>query len=143
MGNRVQDSEHLASDESLEATNDLQFRLPFSRTALHITPCTFIVTESDDDDAMKGGIGPSIATSVEPVAVGLARRCGDRTHPAQGCESRLGLQALRIITGGDEQDGRRVGSHAERFKQRRGPDGIGVRRASSAPIALSSPVSCW
>ena len=45
--------------------------------------------EPDDDCAMKSGIGPAVATSVEPVD-----------------ESRLGPQALWIVPGGDEQGGR-------------------------------------
>lgn len=67
---------------------------------------------------------------VESMTVGLARRGGDRAHPAQGCESRFGPQALWVVPGGDEQGSCYVGPDTDRLEERRG-------RLSGEPSQLS------
>ncbi len=68
----MQDGEDLTSDVAFEAADDLGLCHPLHRATPHILPQLLIVAESDKDNAIESGIGSSIASAVESVAVGLA-----------------------------------------------------------------------
>ncbi len=66
------------------------------------------MTKSDDNNAMECRVGLAVAASVEPMAVGLARRYGIDT--AEGGEGSLGVEAVRVTPGSNEKGRRRVWS---------------------------------
>ena len=78
-----------------------------------------IVSEPDDDDAMGCCIGLAVASAVQPVPVGLAGGRKYRTHAAQRGERSLGMNALRVAAGRNQQSCRRVGSYPEDADQGR------------------------
>ena len=75
------------------------------------------MTKPDQNDAIESGIGLPIATSVQTVPVGLAGGSWHRTHPAQRGKGGLGVNALRVAAGGDQQSSRSVGSYPEDANQ--------------------------
>jgi hypothetical protein len=54
-------------------------------------------------DAPQGVVGVAVAAAIEAVAVGAARRGGDRGGAAQMSEGGLRAQPLGVVTGGDQQ----------------------------------------
>src|SRR3712207_1955055 len=76
-------AEYLAGDEALQAADDLGFRLPFARTPADVVEGRPVAAHAGDDDPVKGGVGPTAAAAVEPVADRLAARGRDRAGAAQ------------------------------------------------------------
>ena len=75
------------------------------------------MTKSDDNNAMECRVGLAVATSVEPMAVGLARGSRYGTYTAQRGEGSLGVEAVRVTPGSNEEGRRRVRSYAEAIYQ--------------------------
>ena len=70
------------------------------------------MTKSDDNNAMECRVGLAVAASVEPMAVGLARGSRYGIDTAQGGEGSLGVEAVRVTPGSNEEGRRRVRSYA-------------------------------
>ena len=75
------------------------------------------MTKSDDNDAIESRVGLAVAASVEPMAVGLARGSRYGTYTAQRGEGSLGVEAVRVTPGSNEEGRRRVWSYAEAIYQ--------------------------
>ena len=71
------------------------------------------MTKSDDNNAMECRVGLAVAASVEPMPVGLARGSRYGIDTAQGGEGSLGVEAVRVTPGSNEEGRRRVWSYAE------------------------------
>ena len=67
----AQGTEHLASDVTLEAANDLCFGPPFAPAACHVGFRPIVMSEPDDYDSIEGGVRLAVATPIEPVPVSL------------------------------------------------------------------------
>lgn len=63
-------SVELAGDLALEAADDLLFGAPFGKSALHVGLDVIAISESDDDDHVKGSVGLAVAGVVEAVSAG-------------------------------------------------------------------------
>ena len=75
------------------------------------------MTKSDDNNAMECRVGLAVAASVEPMPVGLAGGSKDGIDTAQGGEGSLGVEAVRVTPGSNEEGRRRVWSYAEAIHQ--------------------------
>ena len=64
------------------------------------------MTKSDDNNAMECRVGLAVAASVEPMPVGLAGGSRDGIDTAQGGEGSLGVEAV-MVTPGSNEEGRR------------------------------------
>ena len=80
---------------------------------MHVLLGSEVMAKADRNDAIESGIGLPVATPVQPVPVGLAGGGRYWTHPAQRGEGSLGVYALRVTAGGDQQSSRSVGSYPE------------------------------
>ena len=89
------------------------------------------MTKSDDNNAMECRVGLAVAASVEPMPVGLARGSRYGTDTAQGGEGSLGVEAVRVTPGSNEEGRRRVWSYAEAIYQ-----GWGCRPGKSIELGL-------
>src|SRR4051794_29863375 len=83
-------TEDLAGHVAFEATDDLRSALSFGRAPADVVQSRLVAAHADDDHAVEGGIGLSVAAAIEPVAVGLAAGGRDRAGAAQ-----LGERGLR------------------------------------------------
>lgn len=115
----LEDQVDLACDVTFEAADHLLFCPALGRAPFHVLPGAWIVSEPHDNDLMECGIGPAIASPVEPVAVCLARGSGDGIDPAQRGKGSLASQAFGIVPGGYQKRGRYVRSDAEGLEQGR------------------------
>jgi hypothetical protein len=68
----AQDTEHFASDITLEAANDLFFGHPFASAACHVGFRPIVMTEPDDYDPIDSGVRLAVAASIEPMPVSFA-----------------------------------------------------------------------
>ena len=75
------------------------------------------MTKSDDNNAMECRVGLAVAASVEPMPVGLAGGSRDGIDTAQGGESSLGVEAVRVTPCSNVEGRRRVWSYAEAIHQ--------------------------
>ena len=75
------------------------------------------MTKSDDNNAMECRVGLAVAASVEPMPVGLAGGSRDGIDTAQGGEGSLGVEAVMVTPGSNEEGRRRVWSYAEAIHQ--------------------------
>jgi hypothetical protein len=62
---------------------------------------------------VEGGVGLSIAASVEVVAVGLSARGGDRADPAECSERCFADEPIRVAADGNQQRGGDVGTDTD------------------------------
>src|SRR5664279_6453101 len=119
----AQDVVDLAGDVALEATDDLGLGLALGESAGHVSLGRLVPAQSDHDDAVQGCVGLAITTAVEPVALSLARGCGDGVRSAERGEGGLGPEPVRVVSGGEEEPRRAVGADAEDLEQRGCGDG--------------------
>ena len=98
---------------AFETTNDLRLAHPLSGAAMHVLPCSEVMTKPDQNNSIESGIGLPVATPVQPVPVGLSRGGRNWIHAAQRGEGRLGVDALRVTAGRNQQCSRSVGSYSE------------------------------
>ncbi len=89
------------------------------------------MTKSDDNNAMECRIGVAVAAAVEPMPVGLAGGSRDGIDTAQGGEGSLGVEAVMVTPGSNEEGRRRVWSYAEAIHQ-----GWGCRPCESLDLGL-------
>ena len=112
-----QGGKHLAGEAAFEATDHLGLAHAFGSAAAHVCLGSFVVTQSDDYDAMERRIGLAVAAAVEAMAVGPARGSRYGVHSAQGGEGGLGAETLGVAASGHEQGRRRVGPYSEAVRQ--------------------------
>jgi hypothetical protein len=67
----------LAGDVALEAADDVASAEALGLAALGVGAGGGVPAESADGDAVEGGVGGSVAGSVEAVSVGVSAGCGD------------------------------------------------------------------
>ena len=65
----LKDAEHLAGDVTFQATDDFRFGLSLFHTPLKVCHGSIVVTESDNDYSIEGGIRLAIAATVKAVPV--------------------------------------------------------------------------
>ena len=66
--------EQFSGDVSLQATHDFGFRESFGGSSLDVDLGWRVADHSGSDDRPRSGVGVAVATSVESVTVGSARR---------------------------------------------------------------------
>ena len=66
---------------AFETTDDLGLAHTRPGATMHVLPCPGIMAKPDQNDAIEGGIGLPVATTVQPVPVGLSRGGRHRTRP--------------------------------------------------------------
>ena len=79
-----------------------------------------MVPHADDDGSIEGGVGGSVAASIEAVpAGGHPRRGRDRTRAAELREGGVRTNPVGMIAEDDHQFGRGVGAHTEALTEGR------------------------
>ena len=80
-----------------------------------------MVPHADDDGSIEGGVGVSVAASIEAVAPrsSLPDEAGDGAGPAKLGEGGLRTNPVGIIAEDDQQFGRGVGAHTEALTEGR------------------------
>ena len=86
------------------------FGASFGESAFDVDAGALIGAHAGEHDAPQGVVGLPVATSVEPVADGLAGRGVDRGDTAEVGEGRLGGDPFGVVAGGEQQGG---GVHAD------------------------------
>ena len=89
IGRVLQGREDFASDIAFEATDDLGLAHSLFGAPPHVCLGPVIMAKPDYNDAIECRIGLTVATSVEPMAVGLAGGSRYRTYAAQRSEGGL------------------------------------------------------
>ena len=64
--------EDLASDVAFETTDDLGLAQALAGPSAHVLPGPAVMAKPDHDDAIERGVCLAVATSIQPVPVGLA-----------------------------------------------------------------------
>lgn len=95
--------EHLSSDVTLEAAENLSLRQPFGLSSCCIGSRAIAVAKPDDGDHVQGAVGAAIAARVQAVTARLSRGGGDRTGRAEVGEGGLAAKAVDVLAGADEE----------------------------------------
>src|SRR5215210_261552 len=95
----AEQGEDLAGNVALEAADDLLAGLVLGCTASSVGAGGFMPPQTDDHDAVEGGVGLPVAAAVEPVADGLARGCFNRGGAAERGERGVTVQPVRVVSG--------------------------------------------
>ena len=110
----------LASEKTFQAPDDLPFGSAGRRAACDVINGRLMVPHADDDGAIEGGVGVSVAASIEAVpAGGHPGRGRDRTRAAELREGGFRTNPVGIIAEDDQQFGRGVGAHTEALTEGR------------------------
>ena len=110
----------LASEKTFQAPDDLPFGSAGRRAACDVINGRLMVPHADDDGSIEGGVGLSVAASIEAVpAGGPPGRGRDRTRAAELREGGVRTNPVGIIAEDDQQFGRGVGAHTEALTEGR------------------------
>ena len=110
----------LASEETFQAPDDLSRGSAVRRAACDVINGRLMVPHADDDGSIEGGVGVSVAASIEAVpAGGHPGRGRDRTRVAELREGGFRTNPVGIIAEDDQQFGRGVGAHTEALTEGR------------------------
>ena len=110
----------LASEKTFQAPDDLPFGSAVRRAACDVINGRLMVPHADDDGSIEGGVGVSVAASIEAVpAGGHPGRGRDRTRAAELREGGFRTNPVGIIAEDDQQFGRGVGAHTEALTEGR------------------------
>ena len=110
----------LASEKTFQAPDDLPFRSAVRRAACDVINGRLMVPHADDDGSIEGGVGVSVAASIEAgPAGGHPGRGRDRTRAAELREGGFRTNPVGIIAEDDQQFGRGVGAHTEALTEGR------------------------
>ena len=110
----------LASEETFQAPDDLSLGSAVRRAACDVINGRLMVPHADDDGSIEGGVGVSVAASIEAVpAGGHPGRGRDRTRAAELREGGFRTNPVGIIAEDDQQFGRGVGAHTEALTEGR------------------------
>src|SRR3954468_23349724 len=90
LGNRLrvrsgQVPEELAADVALEGADDLAAGAPLGGATGEVGGCG-VVAEPGERDGVDRPVQAPVSAAVEPVPLGVARRCRQRGDPGQGGE---------------------------------------------------------
>ena len=98
-----------ASEKTFQAPDDLPFGSAVRRAACDVINGRLMVPHADDDGSIEGGVGVSMAASIEAVpAGGHPGRGRDRTRAAELREGGFRTNPVGIIAEDDQQFGRSV-----------------------------------
>ena len=139
LGWVLEGREDLAGNVAFEATDDLGLAQSLSGAAAYVCLGPAIVTKPDHHDTIESRIGLAVAATVQPMPAGLAGGSRFRTHPAQGGEGSLGVEAFRVAASGD-QGCRRLSGPMPKTLTKAGA-GLLVSRSSSASKFWTSLLS--
>lgn len=103
----------LADEVAFQAADDLHLGFTLRGATFNVVPCGLVIAHPYDHHVIQRGIGLAVASSVQPMPVGLARGCWNRASPGKGRESGLGTESGGVIAGGDQQLRGRVTSDTE------------------------------
>src|SRR5690606_33195391 len=92
----------LAGDVAFEAADDLFLGLALGCSAVGVGAGFRAVAQPDDGDEVEGAVGVAVAAGVEAVAFGLAGGGGDRVGAAHVRECGFAVDAVNVLSGGDE-----------------------------------------
>ena len=110
----------LASEETFQAPDDLSLGSAVRRAACDVVNGRLMVPHADDDGSIEGGVGLSVAASIEAVpAGGHPGRDRDRARAAELREGGVRTNPVRVIAEDDQQLGRGVGAHPEALTEGR------------------------
>ena len=110
----------LASEKTFQAPDDLPFGSAGRRAACDVINGRLMVPHADDDGSIEGGVGVSVAASIEAVpAGGPPGRGRDRTRAAELREGGFRTNPVGILAEDDQQFGRGVGAHTEALTEGR------------------------
>src|ERR1051325_4397401 len=102
-----------AGGVAFEAADDVLFGQSLGGAASEVGAGAGAVAQADDDDAVEGGVGGSVAAAVESVFVGAAAAGLGGCDTAEVGEGGLGVQSVRVVAGGGQQLGGGIGADAE------------------------------
>ena len=101
------------------------------RAACHVLNGRLMAPHADDDGAIEGRAGVSVAASIEAVpAGGPPGRGRDRARAAALREGGFRTNPVRVIAEDDQQLSRGVGAHTEARRWCTAPQSCGSRRPS-------------
>src|SRR4028119_1069669 len=133
----------LAGEVALEAADDLALRQALGGAAGDVVDRRLVPASSNDDGAVEGGVGLSVALAIQTVAaVGPSGVGGDGAGAAQmgeGCPDQLQADAVGVVPGGDQHLGGDGAAHPDQREQAPG----GRRRAVCRRGAASTTRAAW
>ena len=110
----------LSREEAFEAPDDLAFGPAIGGTSGDVVAGGLVESHADDDGSIEGGVGVSVAASIEAVpAGGHPGRGRDRARAAARRERGVRTNPVGILAEDDQQFGRGVGAHTEALTEGR------------------------
>ena len=104
----------LAGEEAFETPDDLASGPAISGASCNVVDCRLVEPYTDDDGSIEGGVGLSVATTIEPVpAGGHAGRGRDWTRAAELRESGFRANPVGVMAEEDEHLSRGAGADPE------------------------------
>ena len=104
----------LAGEEAFEAPNDLASGPAVSGASCDVVDSRLVEPHTDDDSAIEGGVGLSVAAPIEAVpAGGHPGRSRDRTRATEFREGGFGANPVGVIAEDDQHLGGGVGADPE------------------------------
>lgn len=86
----------LSSKVAFETADDVALVHSIRSSTVNVRLGPRIMTQPDDDYSIECRVGPTVSTAIQTIAVGFSGRRGDRVNAAQGDESSLGMEAIRV-----------------------------------------------
>jgi hypothetical protein len=102
--------EQLSGDVALEAAGDVASGESFFGAPVGVGAGVGVVAEADHGDGPERVVGLAVATAVESVTCGLARRGRDGAGAAERRERRFAREPFGVVSGRDEELGGDVGA---------------------------------
>ena len=110
----------LSRKEAFKASDDLAFSPAIGGASGDIVAGWLVESHADDDGSIEGGVGLSVAASIEAVpAGGHPGRGRDRARAAELREGGVRTNPVRVIAEEDQQLGCGVGAHTEALTEGR------------------------
>ena len=110
----------LSRKEAFQASDDLAFGPAIGGASGDVVAGWLVESHADDDGSIEGGVGVSVAASIEAVpASGHPGRGRDRARAAELREGGVRTNPVRVIAEEDQQLGRGVGAHTEALTEGR------------------------
>ena len=110
----------LSREEAFQAADDVAFGPASGDASGDVVAGRLVESHPDDDGSIEGGVGVSVAASIEAVpAGGHPGRGRDRTRAAELREGGFRTNPVGVIAEDDQQFGRGVGAHTEAITEGR------------------------
>src|SRR5215208_4027116 len=112
-GDHGEGAVEISGDVALQTAHDVLLAQALGGPPGDVGTGRRVALHADEADGVQGGVGLSVAASVQPVAVDFAAGGWNRVYSAESGEGRFADETVGVASGGDHQGGGDVAADAE------------------------------